>query len=48
MSSNDFREQIIRDFIREALPTIYLEGFNETLKNQGLVSFQKKRFDLLA
>ena len=48
MSSNDFREQIIRDFIREALPTIYLEGFNETLKKSRSGIFPKKRFDLLA
>ena len=43
MSSNDFREQIIRDFIREALPTIYLEGFNETLKKSRSGIFPKKR-----
>jgi putative transferase (TIGR04331 family) len=42
-SSDDFNEQIIRDFIIQALPTIYLEGFSETIKMSKSGIFPKKR-----
>ena len=40
---DDLNEQIIRDFIKKALPTIYLEGFNKIMERVDSGLFPKRR-----